>query len=151
MRHVEIPRSGDSPLRFNGELLASQSSRLVAGMEATRWHEMEIYRTDNGKYVIHLGWRTQWSREPSQDVALAAGSMQEAQEAIRAALPPIEPLAGYPLAGRLEDRRLRLEQDAMVRFDAAVLALFRQVRVPNRPNAARRVRQKPTSVAALAQ
>lgn len=50
MEEFTIPRKGKLPLKFTGEVL-SYASSYVDGKP--RWFEVEIYRTESGKYVVH--------------------------------------------------------------------------------------------------
>lgn len=124
MRYVEIPRTGDVPLSFRGEPIAFESSRRAAGEKATRWHEITAYRTEEGRYVLHVGWRSTWRGEAKGDAALVLGTLADAEEVVHAAIPPVQALPGYPEAPPLDRRRAALEEDAMLRFHDALSALL---------------------------
>jgi hypothetical protein len=52
MTHQSL-RSGDQTVHFDGELLSSASSEYgYQGARKPRWTVIEIYRTDDGKYVV---------------------------------------------------------------------------------------------------
>lgn len=50
METVTVPRKGALPLRFTGELIGDASSHSDGKQ---RWFEVEIWRTDTDKYVVH--------------------------------------------------------------------------------------------------
>lgn len=50
MNTYELP-NGDTSVRFTGELLSKKSSRRSP--TDLRWTEIEIYKTQAGKYVVH--------------------------------------------------------------------------------------------------
>lgn len=50
MDEVTIYRDGTLPLRFTGEELATASSEASG---KPRWFVVTIYRTDDGRYVVH--------------------------------------------------------------------------------------------------
>lgn len=49
MENFRLTRPGDVDLTFEGELLATESSRT--NDHQTRWQEVRIYRTASGKWV----------------------------------------------------------------------------------------------------
>lgn len=50
MDEITIYRDGTLPLRFTGEELATASSEVPG---KRRWFVVTIYRTDDGRYVVH--------------------------------------------------------------------------------------------------
>lgn len=52
MQEYTITRDGLRDLHFRGELLAQVNNRYTAGREATRWYELALYRTADGRYVV---------------------------------------------------------------------------------------------------
>jgi len=51
MNTFYLPRTGDTDLSFEGELLAHRSSRSP---DKTTWQEIDVYRTESGRYISHL-------------------------------------------------------------------------------------------------
>jgi hypothetical protein len=58
-----VRRDGDRDLCFEGELIASISSRRHEGKANTRWNELALYRTAGGKLVASKIGRTIWQGE----------------------------------------------------------------------------------------
>jgi hypothetical protein len=63
-------------LRFNGELLAS----IASDNEAGRWTELELYRTQAGKFVCHQVGRTQWDGEVDRYTGKVCDTLQEVKD-----------------------------------------------------------------------
>lgn len=55
MNHLHLQRSGQLPLRFNGELLAITDSKKA---DSVRWSEIAIYRADEARFIVHTIGRT---------------------------------------------------------------------------------------------
>lgn len=58
-----IRRTGDTPLRFEGEEVVRESTKYVRGRERNRWHEIAIYETVGGQWIVEISYRTQWQGE----------------------------------------------------------------------------------------
>lgn len=55
MELIKIPTDGNQPsLEFNGSLLGEASTFLptIGDKPRLRWHELKIYRTEAGKYIV---------------------------------------------------------------------------------------------------
>lgn len=53
-----LRRTGQAPLRFQGELLAEADGEYESGRDFNRWHELTVYRTRGGKYVLRIAYRS---------------------------------------------------------------------------------------------
>jgi hypothetical protein len=78
MSEFSLQRSGQLPLRFNGELLAVADSKRPDGV---RWSELGIYRLDDGRYVVHSVGRT---KHPNERDRFAATICDGATAVLRA-------------------------------------------------------------------
>lgn len=58
-----IERDGLKDLRFGGVIIAEANNRWLAGRQQNRWHELTLYRTAAGNYVLHELYITQWQGE----------------------------------------------------------------------------------------
>lgn len=63
MKEIIVERGGAKDLKFKGKVLASASSRRVAGKEQTRWTEITVYQTESGRYVVAREHITLWQGE----------------------------------------------------------------------------------------
>ena len=75
MTRFTIARSGREPIQFDGELLAQVSGGdKHAQKKHKRWHQIAIYSTESGKYVVHVAFRCDNRYDaPHDDVELCAG------------------------------------------------------------------------------
>jgi hypothetical protein len=69
-----VPRTGERPLRFTGELLwqgATSLERASPNYSGTtgRAKSVTVYRTSKGQYVVHTHHITQWQGEHDSDEA----------------------------------------------------------------------------------
>src|SRR5688572_13075360 len=62
-----LPRTGDVPLVFQGELVAAATGARFGGRDHTRWYEVEVFRTEDGAWVGHVQFRTTWVPRPPKD------------------------------------------------------------------------------------
>lgn len=74
-----LPRTGDRDLSFQGDLLATSSSRRG---NARRWLELSLYRTTAGSYVVYGVGRTQVPDEVDRTWAVIADSPGDAIHAL---------------------------------------------------------------------
>lgn len=70
-----IHRDHLPPLRFRGVELASTDDRDPS--QSTRWTRWTLYRTDAGRYVLSIRYRTQWEHERSTWSAVHADTREE--------------------------------------------------------------------------
>jgi hypothetical protein len=82
MQEYTVTRDGQKDLRFSGELLVEANNKWVAGRENNRWHELSLYRTTGGKYVLQEVYRTQWQGEIDRHGAAVYGTAEEVLDAL---------------------------------------------------------------------
>ena len=58
-----LKRSGSRPLKFSGRLISSVEGRFSAGKEQTRYFDLSLYRTADGKFVVQVEYTTCWQDE----------------------------------------------------------------------------------------
>lgn len=51
MQEYNLPRTGNAPVKFTGELLAQGSSKADGGSRSRSWHTVEIYRSRGGSWI----------------------------------------------------------------------------------------------------
>ena len=64
MTAFNIPRTGQKSLAFDGELLAHVSGHSAKN---PRWHEVSLYRTQEGVYVAHVAFRCNSEYDTGRD------------------------------------------------------------------------------------
>jgi hypothetical protein len=108
METITLQRTGDRPLQFSGEELAGASSHRHDGACNTRWHELTLYRTEAGQYVLHVGYRTRWQGEHDHDAVFTHATPEGVVEEIRSTL-PTEHLVGFPPGAQYAGKQARIE------------------------------------------
>ena len=116
---VTLQRTGNSPLTFTGELLASANGERQAGKEQNRWHEVAVYRTGGGRYVVSVHYRTRWQGELDHGQAEVAETAAEAAAVLRD-YDPCGRVQGYPAGDHYAEKQSRLMADLRARYDTLV-------------------------------
>jgi hypothetical protein len=119
MDKIVLPRTGQAPLTFTGELLAESDGERVAGKEANRWHELAVYRTAGGKYILRIAYRTRWEGELSHDEAEVVAAPEGVGATLRG-YNPTGPVQGFPVGDVYAERQGRLLADVRRRYNAQV-------------------------------
>lgn len=113
-----LPRTGNQPLRFRGQVLAEGTSRRP-DQKDTRWHGAVVYRTAAGKFVVLARFRTRWEGEQDDDRA----EVVEAPEGVVRTLREYDPVPegiGYPPGDSFAEKQRRMEADLRARWAALV-------------------------------
>ena len=112
-----IPRTGELPVEFTGNLLAYDTSQQP---KLNHWHEVAVYRTVKGSYVVHVAFRTSWKTESPSDWVTVAKSLPD----VAAELLDYDPAEGVsgPPQGMLdwERRQEEVRNAAAERYDTLV-------------------------------
>lgn len=80
MQEYTVTREEQKDLRFLGEILAESSNKWVAGKDKTRWHELTLYRTASGKYVLQDDYWTLWQGEENSRTVEVFNTAEELLE-----------------------------------------------------------------------
>ncbi len=67
MQPFTLARSGLQDLEFSGEPVADASGQLRDGQPRERWHELSVYRRDDGYWVVRIAYRTSVHGETGND------------------------------------------------------------------------------------
>lgn len=119
MTRRTIPRSGAAPLAFNGDAVASDTTRAHDGPTQNRWHDATIYRTAAGKYVVAVSYHTCWQGELEHDYADVADSPDQVPRLL-AGYDPLGPVTGYPAHPAYDAKRARMAKDLTLAYQAMV-------------------------------
>lgn len=103
MEQYKLTRTGQRPLEFIGEIIAEADSRVSAGRENNRWHELALYRTEGGQYVLSVDFQTQWQGEHDHQEAWILDSPDEV-EGILTRLDPCEHMESMPSAPQFQEK-----------------------------------------------
>lgn len=116
---ITLPRSGRAPLRFAGEEIAVSDGERQAACNQNRWHELAVYRTDAGGYVVRVAYRTRWQGELDRDAAFVCAAAGDVVAALRA-YDPTGPVRGFPPGSTYAERQERLLADLRARYEEQV-------------------------------
>ena len=111
-----LPRSGEAPLRFRGVLLAESDGERQSGKEQTRWHELAVYRTVGGKFVVRIAYRTRWQGELDHDDAAIVDRADKVAAALRE-YDPTAHVGGFPPHASYAERQAWLLADIRRRYE----------------------------------
>jgi hypothetical protein len=105
---ITLQTTGEIPFEFEGEQIASLSNSYVGGVDRTRYHEVCVYRCEEGGYYLELSWRTRWKGESGFTDAAFHSSLEELVEAIQG-VDPLALLIGYPEGQQFEAKQRALK------------------------------------------
>lgn len=145
-RKIQLQRTGQAPLEFEGQLLSELTTRIMGGgLAESRWHEVDLYRTDYGAYIAHVVYGTQWipAETPTSEVIECAEASALIDE-LRA-VNPSEGFVGRPERGEAEratnapknsmvTSSLRKRWEALISEAAEALGVVEVRRGPGRPS-----------------
>lgn len=88
MQEFVIPRTGFPSVRFNGDMIAEAVATPPKGR--AQWYELRLYRTESGKLVLHIGYRSTWHprqlpqfKEMDHDEAIVFEDIHQLPERLR--------------------------------------------------------------------
>lgn len=128
MESFTLRRTGQPPLAFKGEPIAEVDGRYVGGQEQNRWHELALYRTEAGRYVLAIAYRTIWQGESDHHEAHHAESPSAVLERLRD-FDPLEYLVGYPPGRAHEAKQERLRDSLQRRWETLISDLYEDLPV----------------------
>lgn len=120
MEKFTIQRTGAVPLAFEGEQLTAHSGWMVAGKDQTRWHEVAVYRTTSGRYVVAIAFCTRWEGEEDWYTAAVCDTLDAVAEALEYH-DPLAHLVGFPSHPTFADKQRALEDTLADRW-ASILS-----------------------------
>ena len=126
MTKFKLPRTGDRPVEFSGEKIAAANSQQIQGPCQTRWYELSLYYTESRKYVVAIGYRTQWQGELSEDRVYIEDSIANAADTLRTTIPEL-PLYGFPSGQQYDAKRAHVEGAVRKCYEHAVGELLAHV------------------------
>lgn len=120
-----LDRHGLPPLKFTGDLIADESSRSNNGPRQNRWHDLSLYITTGGKFVVQIMFCTLWQGEEDRSIVYVADDQQSLIDAMTAKYDPCSGWTGHPLGVADAERKNALLADSIVGgYRQAVSNLF---------------------------
>ena len=92
---VRLTRTGDAPLAFSGRILADVSGKRIGEGAVPRWHDLAIYETAAGQYVVTIGYRTTAKDEMGRDTLAVVVDRHELRDALKR-YDPVAHVQGFP-------------------------------------------------------
>ena len=124
-KQYQLTRTGDAPLIFSGELLAAAGDRIHGGQEQNRWHELLLYRTTGGTYVVGIGYKSTWQGESERfEVHVIPAKHPDEIANILRAYPVAAAVRGYPVGGAYAEKQERLLCDLQSTYETLVSDLL---------------------------
>lgn len=121
-----IPRTGNAPLKFEGELIAKSVPTPDSGKkgkEPKRWHELTLFCTLTGKYVLAISYRVEWKGEHDHHYAEVLPDIPSAVRAIQG-YDPVAHVIGYPPSEQYAEKQARLLNELRQTFAVQVSELL---------------------------
>ena len=131
MPNYTIPRTGQRPLEFTGQCLATTDSRTADGLANARWWELALYATADGRHLAAAAYRTQWDTELPQDRVEITPDLASAFDWLEA-INPLEPVRGYPDSPHYQAKNAHLQQTLRGHYAQAVTRLANALGVTER-------------------
>ena len=137
-----LPRTGQPPLSFCGRLLAQDldapttrpgefKKRPWRKWTHYQWHQLAVYVTIAGKWVLHVGYRSVLEHEWKHDAVYVCADAAEVVRALEG-YDPTAHVRGHPRRSnareeRLEIRQARILEEVRGRWQAQVGRLLAAV------------------------
>ena len=122
-----LRRTGNQPLEFEGTLIAQAAGPQINGRQRDRGHDIRVYRTVGGTYVVETVYWTTWAGEAEVRTATPVGREASAVAAALRAHNPLDHVMGYPPAERFRSKQerlfVRLREDFATRVTDVLSAL----------------------------
>lgn len=80
MEKISLSRTALPELEFHGEQVVSLKGDDADGSTDGRWHDIAIYRADDGEWVVAIGYRTHQQNETPDDYVETAKTPKEVEE-----------------------------------------------------------------------
>jgi arylamine N-acetyltransferase len=123
MQTYTISRTGDVPLKFEGERLAGVSTQQISGKDRNRWYEVDLYRTRVGKYVLKVHYMTLWQGEQFSTHVILCNTTADVRKSLLD-FDPMQDVSGYPPGEAYAEKQARLERTLKLDWAAGVRELF---------------------------
>lgn len=106
MQEIVLDRTGDRPLAFDGESLATADTQTQDGPTSSRWWDLTIFRTEAkpataespeklAQWVLAIAYRTRFQGERPTDSVIVAKNDDELASLAKQ-FNPLAGLRGYP-------------------------------------------------------
>jgi hypothetical protein len=118
-----VKRTGQPGLRFEGELLAESDGKWASGKEQNRWHNLRLFQTAEGKYLLAIEYKTIWEGELDNYWAGVADNIEELKDQL-SYYEPTEHIMGFPPHPQYQERQANLINWIRRRFEMQISQIF---------------------------
>lgn len=126
MEKIRLSRTALPELEFQGEQVIRLAGEDADGSTDGRWHDVAVYRADDGEWVVSIGYRTRQENETPDDFVETARSPKEVEE-ILSLYDPTERVDRELLQGEGVKLRNTILQTLTRRYDAQVTKTLQAV------------------------
>ncbi len=133
MQQITLKRTGDLPVQFAGEQIASSTRRPEhpEREKFIRYHEVALYRTQSGRYVISINYISTSKGEDNHSLVVTCDDREQVANQLLEEYDPVDPahFTGYP-KGVLDydDKQANLIAALEREWDAQVSEILSQAR-----------------------
>ena len=124
MPEFTLPRDGDIPISFDGDLISKSTSHEHEGPGQNRWHELSLFRTGKGKYALAITYHSLYRGEGSRHHVAVCGSVQDVREVLTGH-DPVPRGIGFPSGRDYQEKQSRMIDNLNHRYRRAVSELFK--------------------------
>lgn len=128
---VRLTRTGDAPLAFIGRILADVSGQRLGEGDVPRWHDVAIYETAGGQYVVAIGYRTTSKGEMGRDTLAVIADRNELRDALKR-YDPVAQVQGVPPGPQGAEKRARLVAMMRQQWESLMAMALTEVDVEER-------------------
>ena len=123
-----LDRTGQPPVRFTGDLMFEKSSHdPVTGPLHERWHEVRVYRTKAGNWIVSIQFRTTFASE--RETSTVAICTDKAGMVLPlTSFDPVASIIGHPVGStNFERKNAAIHVAVRDSYRACVSAVFEQL------------------------
>jgi hypothetical protein len=128
---VRLTRTGDAPLAFNGRILADVSGKRLGEGDVPRWHDVTIYETAAGQYVVAIAYRTTGKGDLGRDTLAVVADRNELRDALKR-YDPVAHVQGVPSGPQSAEKQARLVAMMRQQWEGLIALALTEVGVEER-------------------
>ena len=98
MEEFLLNRTGKVPLKFTGTRVANVSGADIKSDWDKRWHDISIYRTAKGRWIVMISYRAneKYRKEPPHDLVEVFDDAESMESFLTHDYDPVRNMLGYP-------------------------------------------------------
>ena len=108
-RMYRLLRTGDQAVSFEGLAIAESAGKQINGRERDRGHDLRVYQTIGGNYVVEVIYWTTWKGEAEVRTVQVVGKELPRIAVLLKEYDPLAHVLGYPPAERFAAKQSRLQ------------------------------------------